>query len=289
MYYDNLLILFLFFLIHLFVYKVEIMRFFLYNACLMVALQYSTLAAQSSNWHSTGLDEAWLSCIAAPNPNSSRGTGHWLSYDFGQVYRLTSTRFWNFNVPERVNSYNNESWSLTRVKGKPEDGIKEIVIDYSFDGKNWKEWTRFELPKASASPYYEGIQGPDLGGLQTRYLLITALSNHGGSCFGLSEVRFDVQEAPSSVQLASADRPEITLSPNPFDQQADVSLPGFPVGRVDLRLTDLAGRVLSVQTVYSDGNGSGFIWSPGTQPPGMYLLQAVHELVEASLKIEIIR
>jgi len=255
----------------------------------MVVLQHRPLAAQSSNWHSTGLDEAWLSCTPAPNPNNGRGPGHWLSYDFGQVYRLTSSRFWNLNVPERINSYNNEPWSLTRVKGKPEDGLKEFVIDYSFDGKNWKEWTRFELTKAPASPYYEGIPGPDLGGLQTRYLLITALSNHGGSCFGLSEVRFDVQEVPTSVVAATAEGPGISVSPNPLDQQAVVSLQGFPAGQLTLRLTDLAGRVLSEKTVSQEGDGSGIIWAPGTHPPGIYVLQAVHERAEASVKVEIIR
>lgn len=265
------------------------MRLFLYYIILMVVLPCVQGAAQSSDWHTTNLSEAWHSCLPAPNPNGSRNGGHWIYYDFGQVYRLTTTHFWNLNVPERVNSYDNQAWSLTRVKGKPEDGLKEVVLDYSFDGKNWTEWGKFELPKAPASPFYDGVAGPDLGGLQTRYLMLTAISNHGGSCYGLSEVRFDVQEAPSSVLTVSDQRLQLGVQPNPMQTESVVTLHGFPSGDAKLRLLNVHGEVLSEQAVVIAGEHTELVWSPGSFPSGIYVLQVVHPRSTASAKIEIIR
>ncbi len=273
----------IFILVNLFRMRIGFYLFVL-TACF---LTFSAVG-QPANWHSTSLQDAWLSCTPLPNPNTSRGAGHWLMYDFGQVYRLTNTHFWNFNTPERTNSYNNESWSLSRVKGKPEDGAKEVIVDYSFDGILWKEWGRFEMQKAPASPFYAGESGPDFGGLQTRYLMLTIGSNHGGSCFGLSEVRFDVQEAPSSVTTDRATNPGILVQPNPFSHESMVTLQGFPEGVVDFQLIDLSGRLLSVQTIHSSGGQSSHLWLPGGHPPGLYILKVVHDKTNATTQVEII-
>lgn len=273
------------YLIAFIVYK---MRIFHYLAVAIIFLTGANVFSQPKSWHSTSIQDAWLSCAPSPNPNHARGDGHWLKYDFGQVYRLTTSHFWNFNVPQRTNSYNNEAWSLSPLKGKPEDGVKEIVIDYSFDGLLWREWGRFDLGKASASPFYDGMPGPDLNGLQTRYLLLTMSKNHGGDCYGLSEVRFEVQEAPSNVSEEKAMEQKLIVQPNPFSEECVVTLPGFPEGTVKLRLVDLTGRVLAEREAHSTGGDVSFLWHPGVHPSGLYVLKVLHPSVEASLQVEII-
>ncbi|MBP6540934.1 MAG: hypothetical protein KA234_11430, partial [Saprospiraceae bacterium] len=56
--------------------------------------------------HSTGLGDGWLSCQEAANPNPIRGNGHWIMYNLGHNYAMTTSTIWNFNTPERINSYN---------------------------------------------------------------------------------------------------------------------------------------------------------------------------------------
>ncbi|MBX2815940.1 MAG: carbohydrate binding domain-containing protein [Saprospiraceae bacterium] len=85
--------------------------------------------------------------------------------------------FWNLNHPEYL-----------------DDGLKNIVIDISTDGTNWTTVDTFTLGRATGSSFYEGSRGPDLSGVAASHLLITALDNHGGGCFGLSEVKIYTED-----------------------------------------------------------------------------------------------
>ncbi|MEO0875095.1 MAG: hypothetical protein AAFY48_10860, partial [Bacteroidota bacterium] len=69
----------------------------------------------ASIWENT-----WHSCEEAASPNSDRGDGHWVQYDFGQIYTLSTTHVWNANAADRLT-----------------EGFREVVVDYSLDGEEW--------------------------------------------------------------------------------------------------------------------------------------------------------
>ena len=136
----------------------------------------------SKNTHSNNANDNWLSCTESENPNSLRGNGHWILYDLGYVYPITTSHFWNYNAV-----------------GETGKGFKEVVFDYSVDGTTWNQLTFFEFQEASGSNLYSGEDGPDFGNINARYILITAMSNYDFSnCYGLAEMRFDIDE---SVQV----------------------------------------------------------------------------------------
>lgn len=238
--------------------------------------------------HSTGLNDGWLSCQTSQNPNPARGNSHWIMYNFGDTYTLTTSTIWNFNTPERINSYNNESWSIQPLQGKLEDGIKDVVIDLSIDGINWIEHGRFTIPKAPGSSFYQGVFGPDFGGKIARYVLITAINNHGGSCYGLGEVRIMATVATTGVNNALADA-DIKVFPNPFSEITTVTLSDFPLGEVELSVKDLTGKLLKDMTVNVKNEKEQIQLHAANWPNGLYLLQAIQNDATKTIKIEIIK
>ncbi len=152
----------------------------------------------SSTKHSTNKNDSWISCTVSDNPNILRGNSHWVMYDLGFIYNLGSTHFWNYNVINEV-----------------ENGMKNIVIDYSIDGTEWFEAQNFTLPMATGSSDYMGSSGPNLGGIDARYVLLTCTETWGGPCAGISEVRFDIESNSSIPADVFADDDEIVLYPNP--------------------------------------------------------------------------
>ncbi|MBK6782940.1 MAG: hypothetical protein IPG79_03685 [Saprospiraceae bacterium] len=131
------------------------MRFF---TILVFSIFISSTIFSQKDRHSTSMQDAWLSCTATANPNTVRGTGHWIMYDFKDVYSLHEATFWNFNTPTRLNHYRNMSWSLNLLQGSLEDGLKDIFIDFSLDGIQWQEWGRFTIPKAKVQGFMRGFQ-----------------------------------------------------------------------------------------------------------------------------------
>jgi hypothetical protein len=192
--------------------------------------------------HSTSLSDGWLSCQTLVSPNPVRGTGHWIMYDLGDTYALQTSKIWNFNTPERINSYNNQSWSLSPLQGKLTDGMRDVMIDYSLNGTTWNEWGRFTIPQAPGSSFYEGVFGPDFGGKLIRYVLITGLTNHGGTCYGLSEVKFNGTVSTTSQTEDLFKNAQISANPNPFTDFSTVNLDNFPIGELKMTLTDIMGR-----------------------------------------------
>ncbi|MEN0050565.1 MAG: T9SS type A sorting domain-containing protein [Bacteroidota bacterium] len=157
------------------------------------------------NVHSTNLQDSWLSCEKAINPNPNLPNSYWLLYDLGYTYQLNATQFWNFNV-----------------KDNTDKGMKNIRIDYSLDGENWDEAVSFQLPEASGRKDYEGVEGPDLGGIQARYVLLSSLDNWGSSnCVGLSEVRFEVGQVTASEEGINKS-PIIKIFPNPSQSTLNI-------------------------------------------------------------------
>ena len=136
--------------------------------------------------HSSVAGDGWLSCTPTANPNPARGSSHWIMYNLGNQYTLNTLRLWNFNHPDSLNS-----------------GIQNLQIDISTNGTTWNNIGPFTLAKANGSSFYEGSVVTNLNKKVVRYLLITATSNYGGSCYGLSEVKFDINQSALPVTIAS--------------------------------------------------------------------------------------
>ncbi|NJL73744.1 MAG: T9SS type A sorting domain-containing protein [Saprospiraceae bacterium] len=140
--------------------------------------------------HSNNPEDAWLSCSPSPNPNTARGTTHWIQYDFGNIVGLSQTQIWNYNVNDDLGR-----------------GFREVAIDYSEDGVNWTQLGTYNWAQATGLDGYEGFVGPDFGGVNARYVLITALSNWDGSnCMGFSQIEFSTvtPECPQAGQVCSS-------------------------------------------------------------------------------------
>lgn len=121
-------------------------------------------------------ENTWASCSKTMNPISDYGQSHWIQYDLGSVRKLSKTWIWNTNDPDEL-----------------DQGFKTVKVDYSLDGENWTNWGEMEFPRAEGQAIYGGFEGPDLVNIDARYVLLTAMSNHGHpSCAGLAEVKFNL-------------------------------------------------------------------------------------------------
>ncbi|MEM9052799.1 MAG: T9SS type A sorting domain-containing protein [Bacteroidota bacterium] len=154
----------------------------------------------SDDTHSGNINDSWVSCSVSENPNPARGESHWVMYDLGYPYGLTSTHFWNYNVI-----------------GETENGMKNIVVDISTDGDEWVEAGDFLLNEATGNPEYQGETGIFIGQADVRYVLITAIDTWGGDCAGLSEVKFDIDNT-LSVEGYEDKNNVIGLYPNPSNE-----------------------------------------------------------------------
>lgn len=120
--------------------------------------------------------DTWASCATRMNPISEYGANHWIQYDFGTTRQLSKTWVWNTNDPDKL-----------------DQGFNLVKIDFSIDGENWTNWGTMEFPKAQGEAIYSGFSGPDLSGLEARYVLLTAMTNHGHpSCCGIAEIKFNL-------------------------------------------------------------------------------------------------
>ena len=178
------------------------------------------------NRHSTNWYDGWISCTASPNPKTSYGTTHWIKYDLGYTYTLHNTKLWNSNDPSHLDY-----------------GIMDYKVDYSIDGTNWINLGSFTANQASGLSQYEGEFGPDFGGVSARYVLITPTSNYGGSCFGFSELLFNIDGSLSADETAIADL-TVKAYPNPFSDTINIIIDTFSEKAIDYYVYDLLGRVV---------------------------------------------
>ena len=119
-------------------------------------------------------NDHWQSCQLSESPNPTRGSSHWILYDFGQVYPLNKTRIWNVNQIQNLDI-----------------GVRNISVDVSNNGLQWEFWGSHEVPKANGDPSYAGVVGPDLSSITAQYVLITVEENWGAlNCAGLTEMKF---------------------------------------------------------------------------------------------------
>jgi hypothetical protein len=238
----------------------------------LLYIVFITTIAQSQQYpdrHNTTKENSWMSCVMTVNPNSAHPNSHWIQYDFGTTYALHQSTFWNVNAYDYL-----------------ENGINDFNIDYSIDGIIWRSWGRYSLDQASGLSIYEGEPGPDFNGTVARYLLITPSSNHGGSCFGLSEFR--VQSSPvtiSDVDDVNTLDLAMTASPNPFNEQSSIKINGdLPDGALFYQLYDNAGRLVQHNSFY----GNEFVINGQGLTTGIYNVKVVHATGTKSIQINYI-
>lgn len=208
--------------------------------------------------HSTNFYDGWISCEAAENPNPSRGVSHFIMYDYGKLYELGQMLIWNTNDPSHLD------W-----------GMRDVAIDYSLDGETWTTAGEFTFPQASGLSTYEGAEGPHLNEIQARYLLITAINNYGGECYGLSELKISAEE----VIISDVEEPTtiacvgVSVYPNPFAEKVTLGLTPGCSGEIRYSLYDQEGRMIFNQSA-SLVNGQNKSFDLGRDlPAGSYLLR----------------
>ena len=220
--------------------------------------------------HTPFFNDSWLSCEKTPNPNPERPVSHWIQYDLGYEYTLDSTYVWNYNT------WGNADW-----------GMREVYIDYSYDGQTWFAADTVELPKASATVEYNGAEGPVLGNISARYVLITAVSNWGGTdeCMGLSEIRFQLGNSTSTDPELEIPEMSVGLYPNPTYDVVTVSVVSEEMPD-RIVLYDVSGKLISERTDVSSKNVE---FDVTAFPSGVYLVETwigEHALRERFVKAD---
>lgn len=146
--------------------------------CDDLGAKYQMYADCSPTDNLNPIEEAsWTSCATAPNPNPARNASqHWIKYDFNDIYKFKEARVWNYNVVNQTNK-----------------GFRQVVIDYSVDGANWLPLGgTYTWPKAPGLVDYSGFVGPNFNDAKAKYILISALNNHGDvTCSGFSKITFE--------------------------------------------------------------------------------------------------
>jgi hypothetical protein len=196
----------------------------------ILAASTSMLAQCFLDRHNTTWYDGWISCTPSLNPNPTRGESHWILYNLNYPYELFQLHIWNTNAPDY--------WA---------DGMQDIAIDISNDGVSWTEVGEFRLPMADATPTYEGIDLFDFDGTVAQYVLITGLTNHGGNCYGLSEIRIDVAD-----EVVVADREPVKpacmtarVFPNPLNAASKAIISDLcSFAPITYSIEDVSGRTI---------------------------------------------
>lgn len=179
--------------------------------------------------HNTSWFDGWISCAASPNPNPIRGESHWIMYEMNHIYQLGQMQIWNTNAADYINY-----------------GIENAVIDVSIDGVNWEEVGQFTFQQGDGTSTYEGFEGPNLEGYEGRYLLITGLSNYGGLCYGLSEIKVDILGITSTTdEVDENECLAVNVYPNPISSFSKAHIYANCSGKdIQYFIQDLTGRTL---------------------------------------------
>lgn len=221
------------------------------------------------NRHSTSWYDGWVSCSASQSPNSARGVSHWIMYNLGEPYSLTTSILWNTNDPALLNN-----------------GIQGYAVDYSLNGNAWTSLGTFVAEKGSGSPFYEGITGPDFKNTIAQYVLITVLSNYGGICNGFSEIKINLGTTPNGITQKQTH--ELVAFPNPFVNQVGIRLFGdSKIENLSIEINDMMGRIVFTMNDCAISSGNDIILddSLGDLLPGIYLLKAKYNNETHTIKL----
>jgi hypothetical protein len=131
--------------------------------------------------YSNNAMDSWLSCVETVNPNTLRGNGHWIMYDFGESLKIERNRYWNYNVA-----------------GQTGKGAKTVIIDYADQTNVWTNLGTYQWAQATGQNGYVGDSIIDLNGIRARYLLLTISEAWTSTtCAGFSEILFDIRRCLS--------------------------------------------------------------------------------------------
>ncbi len=220
-----------------------------------LALYFTATAQCDVDRHSTTWFDGWTACSPAMNPNTVRGNSYWIQYDFGETYTLEQMHFWNFNDPAHKSN-----------------GLKNIVIDYSMNGVTWTEWGTHLLLQAPGISTYEGISGPDLDGLQAKYLLITAIDNWGGDCYGLSELKIDLGNSISTITTLNTNCLNAEIYPNPILNQAAMVIGTICPGSISYTISTVLGTPVHSENLGTIDNKLKIALPVEDLAPGVYIV-----------------
>ncbi|MEM9050843.1 MAG: T9SS type A sorting domain-containing protein [Bacteroidota bacterium] len=199
-----------------------------YIIILIALVSYKSMDAQCHpDRHSTSWNDAWYSCEESPNPNSQRNEGHWIMYDLRHEYKLGQGKLWNVNAPERL-----------------QDGFANFFVDYSKDGENWESLGEFNAPMGTGSPFYEGEDIFNFSGDTARFVLFTAITNHGGDCFGISEMKIDVVDITLDGNNSDDECLHVNVFPNPHKSSFNIDAGSFCAGPIYYQLFNSNGSKL---------------------------------------------
>lgn len=219
--------------------------------------------------HSTNWYDGWISCDVSPNPIASYGETHWILYDFGYEYVLNESQLWNANEPKNLDY-----------------GIQKYNIDYSTDAITWTNLGEFNMERATGQSTYEGKSGPDFNAVKARYVLITPNSNYGGSCYGLSELKINIEEP--ILDINEEEGFKATIYPNPFINNISLSVAALDSSTpMEYTLYDILGRTVTTNSlVLTEGNGTYELAINGKNlSVGLYVLKIIQNGKEQSYKL----
>lgn len=208
--------------------------------------------------HNTTWHDGWISCDAAINPNPNRGYSHWIMYDLGQQYQLSQLHIWNSNEPKNLDY-----------------GMKDIIIDFSIDASEWTELGYYELESGMGKNIYEGSDVVDFEMAKARYVLITAENNYGGECFGLAEVRFELDSSASFINDPSEKLNsclKVMVYPNPFIGKVSVLVESVCNEDIYYTVTDGYGKTIVQKQELPTGMNTTLELKSITWEPGIYFL-----------------
>ena len=174
--------------------------------------------------HSTNWFDAWVSCETSISPNSSKS--HWIMYELDALYKIDKFKIWNINDPSHL------EW-----------GTKNLLIEYSEDGKNWFIADSFVLTKATGTNDYEGDDWIDLNIPKAKFLLLTSLTNFKGDCYGFSEVKFSAEKIKLNTTISyEKNKMRVEVTPNPFSNQIEVNINSSLNGSCQIEILNSLGQ-----------------------------------------------
>lgn len=199
----------------------------IYLLVLCCVLSFSTVTAQLYiDRHSTDPADGWKSCSKKMNPNPEMGEGHWIEFAFDSIHVLSNLKLWNHNDPHHL-----------------EDGVSRIEVQYSLDHELWKSAGEFDVKKSQGSSFYEGEDLGTLNDLQAKYVVITALDNHGGKCYGIDEIRIGISEVMTSTtdpELMQA----VRIYPQPISDELNIHIELSRAQTVEYQILNSLGQVV---------------------------------------------
>ena len=208
--------------------------------------------------HSTTWFDAWTSCETKENPNPVHAESHWILYDFGQAYQLKESRIWNINDPSNL-----------------DNGFRRVHIDYSLDGVEWFSHGQISFQQGTGLNTYEGFEGPDFENVDAQFLLLTAVDNFGGECYGFGEIKINVEA--STVSNKNLQRENVCLKvnafPNPFADVSSIDIISQCDGPISYNIRDIFGRTIEAGILANGNQSNRLDFNSSQLASGNYVIQ----------------